>query len=129
MVLYNSSDERCEVIGMKVDLEKVSAAIGTVITSKEKTNSAKKLANSILSRLKKTNPTIARAALLLCLEELTNDLDIETKNDAIDNFLEELIEELFEEDEALDELFTFDDIPDVTPPSNSTPKPDPMYYR
>ncbi|WAE39448.1 MAG: hypothetical protein QIT36_gp024 [Methanophagales virus GBV301] len=127
MALYNSSDERCEVIGMKVDLEKVSAAIGTVITSKEKTSSAKKLANSILSRLKKTNPTIARAALLLCLEELTNDLDIETKNDAIDNFLEELIEELFEEDEALDELFTFDDIPNVTPPSNSTPKPDPMY--
>ena len=113
---------------MKVDLEKVSAAIGTVITSKEETNSAKKLANSILSRLKKTNPTIARAALLLCLEELTNDLDIETKNDAIDNFLEELIEELFEEDEALDELFTFDDIPNVAPPSNnSTPKPDPMY--
>jgi len=127
MALYNSSGERCEVIGMKIDLEKVSAAIGTVITSKEKTNSAKKLAESILSRLKNTNPTIARAALLLCLEELTNDLDIETKNDAIDNFLEELIEELFEENEALDELFTFDDIPDVTPPSNSTPKPDPMY--
>ena len=125
--MYNSSDERCEVIGMKIDLEKVSAAIGTVITSKEKTNSAKKLAESILSRLKKTNPTIARAALLLCLEELTNDLDIETKNDAIDNFLEELIEELFEEDEALDELFTFDDIPNVASSSNSTPKPDPMY--
>jgi len=127
MVLYNSSDRRCEVIEMKVDLEKVSAAIGAVITSKEETSSAKKLAKSILSRLKKTNPTIARAALLLCLEELTNDLDIETKNNAIDNFLEELIEELFEEDEALDELFTFDDLPDVTPPSNSTPKPDPMY--
>jgi len=127
MALYNSSDERCEVIGMKIDLEKVSAAIGTVITSKEKTSSAKKLAESILSRLKKTNPTIARAALLLCLEELTNDLDIETKNNAIDNFLEELIEELFEEDGALDELFTFDDIPNVTSPSNSTPKPDPMY--
>jgi len=127
MVLYNSSDERCEVIGMKVDLEKVSAAIGTVITSKEQINSAEELAQAILTKLKKKNPIVARAALLLCLEELTNDLDIETKNNAIDNFLEELTEELFEEDEALDELFAFDDIPNVTPPSNSTPKPDPMY--
>lgn len=124
MVLYNSSDKRCEVIRMKIDMEKVSAAIGTVITSKEE-GSAKKLAKTILSRLKKTNPTTARAALILCLEELTMDLDEETMNYAIDEFLEELIEELFDEDEPLDELFTFEEVPNVA--SNSTPKPDPMY--
>ena len=127
MALYNSSDERCEVIGMKIDLEKVSAAIGTVITSEEKEEKAKKLAKSILRKLKETNPTIARAALLFCLEKLTENLSEELQNEMIDNFLEELIVELFGEDVVLEEPFTFDDTPDVTPPSNSTPKPDPMY--
>jgi len=94
---------------MKINLERISAAIGTVITSKRNKKSAEELKNKILLKIReeKQNETISRAALVMALEELTKGMNKDDLDDAIDRFLEELVAELFEdlEIESLELIF------------------------
>jgi len=114
---------------MKINLEKISAAIGTVITSKRNKKSAEELKNKILLKIReeKQNETISRAALVMALEELTKGMNKDDLDDAIDRFLEELVAELFEDLDIVDlgDMLS----PDVPSPNikNNTSDDNPMY--
>lgn len=114
---------------MKINLEKISAAIGTVITSKRNKKSAKELKNKILLKIReeKQNETISRAALVMALEDLTKGMNKDDLDDAIDRFLEELVAELFEDLDIVDlgDMLS----PDAPSPSikNNTSDDNPMY--
>jgi len=114
---------------MKINLERISAAIGTVITSKRNKKSAEELKNKILLKIReeKQNETISRAALVMALEELTKGMNKDDLDDAIDRFLEELVAELFEDLDIVDlgDMLS----PDVSSPNikNNTSDDNPMY--
>jgi len=114
---------------MKINLEKISAAIGTVITSKRNKKSAEELKNKILLKIQeeKQNETISRAALVMALEELTKGMNKDDLDDAIDRFLEELVAELFEDLDIVDlgDMLS----PDVSSSNikNNTSDDNPMY--
>ena len=114
--------------GMKINLEKISAAIGTVITSKRNKKSAEELKNKILLKIReeKQNETISRAALVMALEELTKGMNKDDLDDAIDRFLEELVAELFEdlEIENLELIFPSDSSTETV---KTTSDDNPMY--
>ena len=129
MVLYNSI-VKDGARSMKINLERISAAIGTVISSKKGKQSAKKLKEDILLKMKERedNPAILRAALVMCLEELAKDIKKEDLDDAIDLFLEELIAELFEELSEEDLLsIQGASYPDVNSNTNTISSDNPMY--
>jgi len=113
---------------MKINLEKISAAIGTVITSKRNKKSAEELKNKILLKIReeKQNETISRAALVMALEELTKGMNKDDLDDAIDRFLEELVAELFEdlEIENLELIFPSDSSTETV---KTTSDDNPMY--